>query len=182
MRALLDLGRFAFIDHWPRLFALLLAASASWPLLGARDGDLPAQRAGTEWPHEWDGAPLRPLALGPLEQRLAARFPGSVGRFDAGDHLLVLRDVRQPTRMLHPAADCYRGLGYRIETARLERDVDARLWQCFEADRDGRRVRVCERIVDADAKAYTDTSAWFWAAMLGQSRGPWRAVTKVQPI
>jgi hypothetical protein len=182
MRTLRDLHRLVFVEHWPRLFALLLAACASWPLLGARHDGVPAQRAGIEWPHEWDGAALRPLALGPLEQRLAARFPGNVARFDAGEHLLVLRDVRQPTRMLHPAADCYRGLGYRIETTRLERDADERLWQCFEAGRDGRRVRVCERIVDADAKAYTDTSAWFWAAMFGQSRGPWRAVTKVQAL
>ena len=84
--------------------------------------------------------------------------------------------------MLHPAADCYRGLGYRIETTRLERHAGERLWQCFEATREARRVRVCERIVGADAKAYTDTSAWFWAATLGQSRGPWRAVTKVQAL
>jgi len=182
MRTSLDLGRFFFAEHWPRLLALLLTACASWPLLGARHDAAPTQSTRIEWPHEWDGAGLRPLALGPLEQRLAARFPGSVARFDAGDHMLVLRDVRQPTRMLHPAADCYRGLGYRIETTRLERDANERLWQCFEADRDGRRLRVCERIVDADAKAYTDASAWYWASVLGQSRGPWRAVMKVQPL
>jgi hypothetical protein len=176
----LDVGR-RCAEHWPRLLALVLAACASWPLLAQRDG-APTPRTSIEWPHEWDGARLRPLALGALEQRLAARFPGSVTRFDAGDHLLVLRDVQQPTRMLHPAADCYRGLGYRIEATRLERDAGKRLWQCFEAQREGRRVRVCERIVGADKQAYTDTSAWYWAATLGRSQGPWRAVTKVESL
>jgi hypothetical protein len=56
------------------------------------------------------------------------------------------------------------------------------LWRCFEAHQGGQRVRVCERIVDANGLAFTDTSAWFWAASLGQSAGPWRAVTRVQGL
>jgi len=87
--------------------------------------------------------------------------------------------------MLHPAADCWRGIGWRVGAAQLLRDdraAESVLWHCFEAAHDGRRVRVCERIVDAQGRAFTDTSAWFWAASLGQSVGPWQAVTLVQGL
>lgn len=127
---------------------------------------------------------LRPLALSPVEQRFAAAFPGAIGRFSDGERLLVLRAVHRPTRMLHPAADCFRGLGYAVEAARLERDGQRRLWRCFQASggRAGEALRVCERIEDGRGHAWTDTSAWFWDAALGRSAGPWRAVTTVEAL
>ena len=94
----------------------------------------------------------------------------------------MLRDVARPTRALHPAGDCFRGLGYRIEQTQLQRDADARLWRCFIAERDGERVRVCERIVDAQGRDFVDASSWFWAAALGRSSGPWRAMTRVEAL
>jgi hypothetical protein len=135
-----------------------------------------------EWPTEWEGQALRPLALSAVERRFAARFPGHIARLTDGEQVLVLRQVRQPTRMLHPAADCYRGLGYRIEQAQLERDAQQQLWRCFVAEREGRRLRVCERIVDAQGHAFTDASSWFWAAQLGQSAGPWQAITTARSL
>jgi hypothetical protein len=166
------------------LFALGLAVCALAPWLGAASAVTVQSEAApasagqaTEWPDRWEGKPLRPLALSAVEQRFAARFPGRLVRLTDGEQVLVLRDVRQPTRMLHPAADCYRGLGYRIAQAQLERDAQQRLWRCFVAERDGRRTRVCERIVDAQGRAFTDASTWFWAAQLGQSTGPWQAIT-----
>jgi len=136
-----------------------------------------------EWPSQWDGVPLRPLALSEVERRFADRFPGSMARLTDGQQVLVLRQVNAPTRMLHPAADCYRALGYGIAQARLERDLHERLWRCFVAERTGgRKIRVCERIVDAGGGAFTDTSAWYWAAASGRSNGPWQAVTLAKPI
>lgn len=136
-----------------------------------------------EWPSEWDGAPLRPLALSPVEQRFASQFPGAITRMTDGQHTLVLRRVDAPTRMLHPAADCYRALGFRIEQARLVRDEQERMWRCFVAERGGEAaLKVCERIVDAKGGAFTDSSAWYWAALAGQSSGPWQAVTVAQPM
>lgn len=166
---------------------LALAACALLPLA------LPAQevQAATarhvEWPQVWDGRPLRPLALTPVEQRFAARFPGAIGRFDDGERVIVLRSVTRPTRMLHPAADCFRGLGYRVEQVRLEHDAKQRLWRCFEATAPGGerlpiRLRVCERIEANDGSAFIDPSSWFWAASLGNSSGPWRAVTVVEAL
>jgi len=175
--------RRAGAEQWPRVMALALIACALLPLVG-RSGAAPAAGPAvtTEWPRIWDGATLRPLALSDVEQRFADRFPGRIGRFESADAVWILRDVQRPTRSLHPAVDCFRGLGYRIESTRLETDRQSRLWRCFVAVRDGQRVRVCERIVDAEQQAFTDASAWFWAASFGRSTGPWRAVTRVEAL
>jgi hypothetical protein len=107
----------------------------------------------------------------------------AIARMTDDRQILVMRRVDTPTRMLHPAADCYRALGYGIAQARLERDVHTRLWRCFVAERAGvQKLRVCERIVDAEGAAFTDTSAWYWAAASGRSNGPWQAVTLARPI
>jgi len=136
-----------------------------------------------EWPSQWNGSALRPLALSPVEQRFAQQFPGAIARLTDGRQTLVLRRVDVPTRMLHPATDCYRAVGYRIEQARLVRDDAQMLWRCFVAARDGEpQLKVCERIVDARGGTFTDSSAWYWAAVSGQSSGPWQAMTVAQPL
>ncbi len=162
-------------------FALALGVCAAAPLLRPVTATSAMANA-AEWPREWQGRALRPLALSAVEQRFAARFPGQIARLTDGEQVLVWREVTAPTRMLHPAADCYRGLGYRIAQAHLERDAQAQLWRCFVAERDGRRLRVCERIVDAQGQAWTDASSWFWAAQLGQSIGPWHAITTARAL
>lgn len=168
--------------HWPALAIGAMALAALLPLIA------PAGRAGAEvrhveWPTQWDGRALRPLAMSEVEQRFAARFPGTIARFSDGERVLVMRRVDTPTRMLHPAADCFRGLGWRIAQTRLERDPQQRLWRCFEADGiDGQRLRVCERIEAGDGTAFVDPSSWFWAATLGRSHGPWQAVTVVESL
>ena len=141
--------------------------------VAARQGhDLPA-----ELPSDWNGAALRPLALSDVERRFARHFPGTLARLTNGTQVLVWRTVNQPTRMLHPATDCYRGLGYRIRDEQLEQQGEHQRWRCFVAERAGRRQRVCERIEDANGQGFTDASAWYWAAIAGQSGGPWKAVT-----
>lgn len=168
--------------HWPRAVALSLTLAAALPLIGRHAPAAPVADDRVEWPLEVDGAALRPLAMSAVEQRFAQRFPGRIARFESSQAIWVLRDVQRPTRMLHPASDCFRGLGYRVEAARLEQDDQGRRWRCFVAEQGRERVRVCERIVDARAQTFTDASAWFWAAALGQSSGPWRALTRVQPL
>jgi len=168
-------------------YALALIACALWAVVPSASSTRTSsegsqERRAHEWPSEWDGRALRPQALSEVEQRFAQRFPGAIARLTDDRIQLVLRQVDQPTRMLHPAADCYRGVGYRIEAARLEDDARQRRWRCFDAIRDGQTLRVCERIVDTDGQAYTDASSWFWAAMLGRSRGPWLAVTTAQAL
>lgn len=167
--------------HWPALAALGLAFAACLPLLSAPRAEPLARHV--EWPQQWEGRALRPLASTEVEQRFAARFPGAIARFSDGERVLVLRRVNEPTRMLHPAADCFRGLGWRIARTQLEHDAQQRLWRCFEAEgRDGQRLRVCERIESEAGEAFVDASSWFWAAATGQSKGPWQAVTVVEAM
>ena len=226
----------------------------------AGDADRAAPTLASELPRTWQGVPVRPLALSAVEQRFADRFPGSIARLTDGRQIVVLREVAQPTRMLHPAADCFRALGYRIEGERLElparanaaaaappaqpaqrNDTAAPLLQtvalrvtnrlspgnvgdapgdawgatahapssamppaapgdgqvladtrpattapdvqrCFTARKGDVALRVCEQIEDAHGQRFADTSAWYWAATLGRSTGPWRAVTVTQPL
>lgn len=136
-----------------------------------------ASRPVAELPSQWQGVALRPMTLSEVELRFAQHFPGTVARMTDGRSVLVLRTVDRPTRMLHPAADCYRGLGYRIRGEQLEERLDHTRWRCFVAARDGRPVRVCEHIEDAQGQGFTDASAWYWAALAGQSSGPWKAIT-----
>ena len=169
---------------WRVVLGLVFAACAIAPLGGRTlDANSAARPASPrEWPHTWQGKAPRPSALSEVEQRFADRFPGRIVRATDGENVLVFRDVATPTRVLHPAADCCGGRGYRIVDARLEADARSALWRCFEAERDGRRVRVCERIVDANSASFTDASSGFRAARLGQSSGPWQAITVARPM
>lgn len=112
------------------------------------------------------------MALSAVEQRFTAQFPGAIARFSAGARAVTLRHVTRPTRKLHPAADCYRGLGYRIQAIHLEQRSDGDgLQRCFVASGHGVDLRVCEYIEDAAGQSFSDNSAWYWSALSGGSVG-----------
>ena len=104
----IDAARQWLAEQWPRLLALVLVACALWPLAGRGHAEGLHPGVAHEWPTEMDGDTLRPLALTAIEQRFANKFPGHIGRFEAGGDVWVLRDVVRPTRALHPAGDCFR--------------------------------------------------------------------------
>ena len=162
------------------LWGVAQAVNTSSEPYNLRQGD--ASSVAAELPAQWNGVPLRPLALSEVERRFARHFPGSIARLTDGEQVLVLRTVRQPTRMLHPATDCYKGLGYHIRDEQLEAVAGQARQRCFTAERAGQRIRVCEHIEDAQGQTFTDTSAWYWAAVAGQSTGPWQAVTVARPL
>ena len=171
--ALLVAGTLPLVAALPRIAASVTTAAASSELRTS-----PGARP-VEWPMTFRHQPLTPLALTPLEERFAQRFPGAIARFTDGEHVLTLRHVTRPTRQLHTAADCFKALGSDVTPAQPMVHAYEQSWSCFAATRDGRRVRVCERIHDDAGTAWTDTSAWFWAAQYGG--GPWWAVTVVTP-
>ena len=133
-----------------------------------------------EWPTHFRGRPLTQLPLTPLEARFAARFPGAIARFTDGHQIVIARTITAPTRLLHPAADCFRAAGYTITAPRASIDDQRVRWNCFEAGSGAQRVRVCERIEDDAGGAWTDASSWYWSAL--RSPGPWRAWTVVTPL
>lgn len=168
--------------RWTRaamsLAAMSFLALALTPMLRSSPAGAQTAIVQPEWPNDYDGARIRPLALSEVEQRFAAQFPGAIARFTDERRVITLRHVTAPTRKLHPAADCYRGLGYSLsQIALAQRAESPRLQRCFLASKHGRRLRVCEYIEDAAGNSFTDTSAWYWAAARGASRGPWLAVT-----
>ena len=176
------LNRVLHKSLWTAMLPLCLLWSLAGAFTASRLTNGAPRADATELPAQWQGRPLRPLALSAVEERFLQHFPGTLARMTNGQEVLVLRTVSQATRMLHPAVDCYQGLGYRIAAQQLERDADDALWRCFEALRGGERLRVCERIVDADGQGFTDTSAWYWSAALGRSHGPWQAVTVARAV
>ena len=133
-----------------------------------------------EWPTHFRDRPLTQLALTPLELRFASRFPGAIARFTDGQQIVIARALAAPTRMLHPASDCFRGAGFATTAARAAVGTDGVRWNCFEARRGTERARVCDRIEDGSGRSWTDVSAWYWAALM--SAGPWRAWTVVTPL
>jgi hypothetical protein len=160
---------------------LACALAAAVPLLGgqprpALTGNFPG------WPARFGSKPLRPLPLGAVEQRFAAEFPGRIGRFTDGEHEIVIRWVSEETRKLHPASDCFRGTGYSITPQPLAVEPDRSHWGMFIAERGPERLQIRERIVDASGQEWTDVSAWYWAAALGRSTGPWWAFTVASAV
>lgn len=166
-----------------RLFYIsnvIFFACALWSahLAWATPAQLQSQTVFVEWPHLWEGRILRPLALGHVEQRFANGFPGAISRMTDGQRIFIFRHILGPTRKLHPAIDCYQGLGYQISQIELRKNgSDQSLWRSFLATRNGQMLRVYEQIKDARGQTYTDTSAWYWSAILNPENAPWQAIT-----
>jgi hypothetical protein len=128
------------------------------------------------WPTEFEGKTLTPLPLTELEKRFTTDFPGKIGRFTDGEREIIIRWVTEATRKLHPASDCFQGIGYSVKPLPLHRDNSGSLWAGFTATKREERLRVSERIHSDSGETWTDVSAWYWSA-LRHSNGSWWAIT-----
>ena len=132
----------------------------------------------------WSAAPiptgLSPLALDAREVRFAREFPGQIAAFTDGYSTWIVRWLRHPTRRLHPACDCLRATGYTVKPEPIFVVNDGTHWGTLTAMRGPERLLVRERILDAKGREFTDVSAWFWAAALDQSAGPWWCLTRIE--
>jgi hypothetical protein len=159
------------------VFALSSVLLAAAPLWGSASEREPVVAAFPGWPASFEGLPLRELPLSEREERFGAGFPGRIARFTDGRRELIVRWVAAPTRQLHSAADCFRGIGYEVSQATSWRGQEGLIWQRFTAARGESRLVVRESLTDGAGGRWTDVSSWYWAALLGQTQGPWWAIT-----
>ncbi len=164
------------------LLSMALVAAVLIPLYPAapqaRSGRF--EQAFPGWPESMDGLELKPVALTAREEQYAKGFPGRVGAFSNGRRQYIIRWVADTTRMLHPAADCFRGSGYNIQYLPLWRDANGREWSTFSATGKDRALYVREYIYDGAGNNWAEVSEWYWAATLGRTSGPWWVITSIE--
>lgn len=161
------------------LYIVACAIAAVMPLLAAPSEQLSGAASESVfygWPDRFEGKTLTELPLTGLEQRFATDFPGRIGRFTDGQREIVIRWVTQATRKLHPASDCFQGIGYSVKPLALHRDKHGSLWSSFAAKKGDERLRVYERIHDNSGETWTDVSAWYWSA-IRTDHGSWWSIT-----
>jgi hypothetical protein len=155
-------------------FLLAAIAAALAPLLHwGNDGAMAAGRDFPGWPTRYEGHELTQLPLTQREDAFVRDFPGRVGRFSDGRREIIVRWVGAPTRLLHPAADCFRGSGYSITSMPVRRDAAGAAMGCFRASHQADRMMVCEVINNERGESWPDVSAWYWNAIFAASRAPW---------
>jgi hypothetical protein len=124
------------------------------------------------WPATFEGRDLRPLPPTDLDARFVRDLPGRVKRFTDGEREIVVRWSSEPTRLVHPAAVCFRADGWDVEPRPLLVDEAGRAWGRFLATRADERLDVRERVEDATGASWPEPTAWYWASILGRTSGP----------
>ena len=162
-------------------FVGLCVLSALAPLVLEGSASTRAVSGFPGWPASFEGRQLTPLPLTPIEERFQQNFPGRVGRFSDGKREIVIRWVDQGTRKLHASSDCFKANGYELATQPVK-VVGNERWSGFIASRAEQKLEVRERIADGNGGQWSDVSAWYWAAQLGQTTGPWWAITVASNI
>ncbi len=141
-------------------------------------------------PGTFFGRELHPVELTEAEERFYAGFPGIVRKYAIGNGEEVLfRYIERPTRMLHPASECYKAGGAKltypgpVDYAVPELSARPLEWSRFEADYGNSRYEVHETVLSLDGdRSYRDIPEWFWkCAAGGEDEGPWLAVTRQLP-
>jgi exosortase/archaeosortase family protein len=167
----------------PRMaYAIACGIAAVAPLLSLNRSAPADMSAFPGWPAMFANRPLIEMPLSEREQRFNSGFPGRTGRFTDGSRQFVIRWISRKTRKAHPSSDCFKGSGYRIRPLPTQIHADGTQWSCFEATRGSETLQVSERIADGKGRAWTDISAWYWAALLGKTHGPWWAVTIIERV
>jgi exosortase/archaeosortase family protein len=164
-------------------FCASLALAAVIPLLtpGARAAEGTA--VPVRWPAAWQGRKLVRVRLDEASRRFGRDFPGATARFRVAgtSRTVLLRYTTRATRKLHPAEDCYRGVGWKVEPLPALVDGRGRTWSRFAVTRDdgttsavrqcyfavappeGAAPRELERWLSG-ARSWPDASSWYWRA------------------
>ena len=159
-------------------FLMVCALAAGAPLL---PGAKPSGNAGAElfpgWPETLEGRALTLLPLTAREKRFEAEYPGRFGRFSDGDREILMRFAAEHTRKLHPTSECFKASGYKVEPLPVWIDAKRVTWGAFKIWREDETMWIYERIYNDRGDSFSDVSAWYWAAVLGKTHGPWWYLT-----
>jgi exosortase/archaeosortase family protein len=166
-----------------------------WPT-GASSGNFytASGASSVRWPTAWEEKTLIPAPPNEATELFRARFPGEFREFlavDASDideglypetARVVLRFVRSATRQLHPAEDCFRGAGYKINPLPLRLDENNRRWSGFIGEKSGYRVVVRQCVISApygdltsaetESLSWPDVSSWYWDVARPGAKNP----------
>jgi hypothetical protein len=166
--------------RYAKLFVIACVLASVVPFVPRLPAARPREHGFPGWPRHFDGRTLTSVPLSDREQAFARGFPGRIATFTDGSRTILFRWVTQETRKLHSSWDCFRGSGYHVSPLPLHKDENGHLWGTFQATQGPETLHVSERISDDSGNTWTDVSAWYWAALLGKSNGPWCAVTVVR--
>lgn len=132
-------------------------------------------------PASFEGEKLIPVPLSEAEARFATTFPGQMNVFTtASGRTIIIRRIAQATRQLHSSAQCLQAAGYTIHPEPLFKDDLGRRWGFWKATGPGSIHQLRELITDENGLSFPDPSTWFWPALLGQSNGPWTAISVME--
>ncbi len=180
-------GTFLFLMKTQQTIAVILLIGVSVfgmvrPLLRSQIIVQTMDERQTVWPARFMGEELIPISLSEWEQGFYADFPGDAAQFQVGAERLILRKVNRATRKLHPARDCFKGMGYEVKETGLKRDGYERVWNSFRASKKDEKVEVFELITDESENAWSDVSAWYWAVISKKTEGPWTSFVRVRSV
>jgi hypothetical protein len=134
------------------------------------------------FPDHYQGQKLVPITKTAREKQFYRSFPGKMAKMTDGKRQITYKWIARPTRKLHPASDCYRGMGYTIHPEPIRIDEHGQRWGTFTAVKGRLQIQVKEQISDLSNRQWTDVSSWYWSALLGRSQGPWRVITVSERI
>ncbi len=125
------------------------------------------------WPTHYEGKLLKRLELSEREKGFVQRFPGKIARFSDGNREIIIRWIQAPTRQLHPASDCFRGVGYSIKFLPMQTNKAGNGMGCFAMTKGSSRLRVCEFIKDQSGNSWSDVSSWYWHSLFSNKNDHW---------
>jgi hypothetical protein len=171
-----------------RTLVIVCLSAALLPLLPRQTGVTRSiNKSGTgaarEWPEPFRS--MREDKLSDTERRFAEGV--QVGHFQQDGRQWLVRWIRDASRRVHPAEECYRATGWSVRPrpAQLSSGGDVGLlgrqlkWGCCAARRGVASVEVCQTIIDNSGRSWSDVGSWWWSAAFGRSEGPWLGVVRV---
>lgn len=162
------------------LFFLVILVAALTPVFHGSSETKKSPKTQVQWETQFEGRALTPLALTENEKKFVRNFDGDIAKFSDGKRIITMKAINSLTRKVHPAADCFTSLGYKIE--HITEDKSDIGWHTFYAINDKETLKVKEMVRDEHGKTWKEISAWYWAGTLGATKGPWMSYTIVEKL